>query len=147
MEFFASAVSTLQTLVVALGAGLSVWGVINLLEGYGPDNPGAMGRAREEADKKTRWTAGRGNVLLRVSLVATEFIIKSKSLLTYRHYVGIMKPTKLGVDFICLLPRSMALIFFIQMMAKARRLCSYTVLEPTIKCLSRKSKPFGTHTV
>ena len=41
MQFFTSAVSTLQTLVVALGAGLAVWGVINLLEGYGSDNPGA----------------------------------------------------------------------------------------------------------
>lgn len=41
MAFFTSAVSTLQTLVVALGAGLAVWGVINLLEGYGSDNPGA----------------------------------------------------------------------------------------------------------
>lgn len=41
MQFFSSAVTTLQTLVVALGAGLAVWGVINLLEGYGSDNPGA----------------------------------------------------------------------------------------------------------
>ena len=41
MAFFTSAISTLQTLVVALGAGLGVWGVINLLEGYGNDNPGA----------------------------------------------------------------------------------------------------------
>jgi hypothetical protein len=41
MEFFSSAVDTLQTLVIALGAGLAVWGVINLLEGYGSDNPAA----------------------------------------------------------------------------------------------------------
>ena len=41
MAFFTSAITTLQTLVVALGAGLGVWGVINLLEGYGNDNPGA----------------------------------------------------------------------------------------------------------
>ena len=41
MAFFTSAISTLQTLVVALGAGLGVWGVINLLEGYGNDNSGA----------------------------------------------------------------------------------------------------------
>jgi hypothetical protein len=38
MAFFSSAISILQTLVVALGAGLAVWGVINLLEGYGNDN-------------------------------------------------------------------------------------------------------------
>ena len=38
MAFFTSAVGTLQTLVVALGAGLGIWGAINLLEGYGNDN-------------------------------------------------------------------------------------------------------------
>lgn len=41
MEFFTAAIGSLQTLVVALGAGLGIWGVINLLEGYGNDNPGA----------------------------------------------------------------------------------------------------------
>ena len=46
MQFFASAVTTLQTLVVALGAGLAVWGVVNLLEGYGSDNPGANAHVR-----------------------------------------------------------------------------------------------------
>lgn len=39
MAFFTSAITTLKTLVVAIGAGLGVWGVINLLEGYGNDNP------------------------------------------------------------------------------------------------------------
>ena len=32
MQFFSSAIDTLQTLVVALGAGLGVWGVVNLLK-------------------------------------------------------------------------------------------------------------------
>ena len=41
MAFFSSAIDTLQTLVIALGAGLGVWGVVNLLEGYGSDNPGS----------------------------------------------------------------------------------------------------------
>ena len=41
MEFFNSAVGVLQTLVIALGAGLGIWGAINLMEGYGNDNPGA----------------------------------------------------------------------------------------------------------
>lgn len=36
-----SASGSLQTIVIALGAGLGVWGAINLLEGYGNDNPGA----------------------------------------------------------------------------------------------------------
>lgn len=38
MEFFNSAIEVLQTLVIALGAGLGIWGAINLLEGYGQDN-------------------------------------------------------------------------------------------------------------
>ena len=45
MDFFDSAIDVLQTLVIALGAGLAVWGVINLLEGYGNDNPGAKGQS------------------------------------------------------------------------------------------------------
>ena len=34
MAFFNSAVTVLQTLVVALGAGRGTWGAINLLEGF-----------------------------------------------------------------------------------------------------------------
>ena len=48
MAFFTSAVDTLQTLVVALGAGLAVWGVINLLEGYGSDNPAAKSQGMKQ---------------------------------------------------------------------------------------------------
>ncbi len=40
MAFFNSAVGVLQTLVIALGAGLVIWGAINLLERYGNVNPG-----------------------------------------------------------------------------------------------------------
>ncbi len=46
MDFFNSAIGILKTLVIALGAGLGVWGVINLLEGYGNDNPGANAQVR-----------------------------------------------------------------------------------------------------
>lgn len=46
MSFFSSAITTLQTLVVALGAGLGVWGGVNLMEGYGNDNPGANAHVR-----------------------------------------------------------------------------------------------------
>ena len=38
MAFFEQAITVFQTLVIALGAGLGIWGVINLLEGYGNDN-------------------------------------------------------------------------------------------------------------
>lgn len=43
MQFFATAVTALQTLVIALGAGLAAWGVVNLLEGYSSDNAAANG--------------------------------------------------------------------------------------------------------
>ena len=46
MDFFASAIQVLQTLVIALGAGLGVWGLVNLLEGYGNDNHGANAHVR-----------------------------------------------------------------------------------------------------
>ena len=41
MAFFNSAIDILGTLVVALGGGVCAWGGINLLAGYGNDNPGA----------------------------------------------------------------------------------------------------------
>ena len=41
MEFFTTAVNGLKIVVTAIGAGIGVWGVINLLEGYGNDNAGA----------------------------------------------------------------------------------------------------------
>ena len=48
MEFFNSAIEVLQTLVVALGAGLGVWGAVNLLEGYGGDNPSAKSQGMKQ---------------------------------------------------------------------------------------------------
>ena len=46
MAFFQSSVTVLQTLVIALGAGLGIWGGVNLMEGYGGDNPGANAHVR-----------------------------------------------------------------------------------------------------
>ena len=54
MSFFTSAVNILQTLVVAIGAGLGVWGVINLMEGYGNDNPGAKSQGIKQLMSR-RW--------------------------------------------------------------------------------------------
>lgn len=48
MEFFGEAINTLKILVIALGAGLGAWGVINLLEGYGNDNPGAKSQGMKQ---------------------------------------------------------------------------------------------------
>jgi hypothetical protein len=63
MEFFTSAIDTLQTLVIALGAGLGVWGIINLLEGYGNDNPGAKSQGMKQL------MAGGGVALIGFTLV------------------------------------------------------------------------------
>ena len=63
MQFFASAITTLQTLVIALGAGLGVWGVVNLLEGYGSDNPGAKSQGIKQL------VAGGGVALIGMTLV------------------------------------------------------------------------------
>ena len=48
MEFFNQSITVLQTLVVAIGAGLGVWGGINLLEGYGQDNPGSKSQGMKQ---------------------------------------------------------------------------------------------------
>lgn len=63
MQFFSQAINVLQTLVVALGAGLAVWGVVNLLEGYGNDNPGAKSQGIKQL------MAGGGVVLIGTTLV------------------------------------------------------------------------------
>ena len=63
MEFFNSAIDVLQTLVIALGAGLGIWGVINLLEGYGNDNPGAKSQGIKQL------MAGGGVVLIGMQLI------------------------------------------------------------------------------
>ena len=63
MEFFNSAVGVLQTLVVALGAGLGIWGVINLLEGYGQDNPASKSQGMKQL------MAGGGIVLIGINLI------------------------------------------------------------------------------
>lgn len=63
MAFFASAISILQTLVVAIGAGLGVWGVINLMEGYGNDNPGAKSQGIKQL------MSGGGVILIGTQLI------------------------------------------------------------------------------
>ena len=63
MAFFTSAVTTLQTLVVALGAGLGVWGVVNLLEGYGSDNPGSKSQGMKQL------MAGGGIIVIGTTLI------------------------------------------------------------------------------
>ena len=63
MDFFNSAVDCLETLVCALGAGLGIWGAINLLEGYGNDNPGAKSQGIKQL------MSGGGVILIGTQLI------------------------------------------------------------------------------
>ena len=63
MEFFNQAIDIIKILVMALGAGLAVWGVINLLEGYGSDNPEAKSQGIKQL------MAGGGVVLIGLQLI------------------------------------------------------------------------------
>ena len=63
MEFINQAVTVRQTLVGPLGAGLAVWGVVSLMEGYGNDKPGA----KSQGIKKLM--AGGGVVLIGTTLI------------------------------------------------------------------------------
>ena len=63
IAFFNSAIDVLQTLVIALGGGMGVWGAINLLEGYGNDNPGAKSQGIKQL------MAGGGMALIGMTLV------------------------------------------------------------------------------
>ena len=63
MAFFQSSITVLQTLVIAIGAGLGLWGGINLMEGYGNDNPGAKSQGIKQL------MAGGGIALIGMVLV------------------------------------------------------------------------------
>ena len=63
MAFFSSTVEVLQTLVTAIGAGLGIWGLVNLLEGYGHDNPGAKSQGIKQL------MAGGGVALIGTTVV------------------------------------------------------------------------------
>ncbi len=63
MSFFTNAIDVLQTLVIALGGGLCVWGGINLLEGYGQDNPALQKPGHQAAH------GGGGVALIGITLI------------------------------------------------------------------------------
>jgi hypothetical protein len=63
MQFFDATIEVMGTLVTALGAGLGVWGVINLLEGYGGDNPASKSQGVKQL------MAGGGIALIGMVLI------------------------------------------------------------------------------
>ena len=38
MDIFTQALSVIQAILFLIGAALGIWGIVNLLEGYGSDN-------------------------------------------------------------------------------------------------------------
>lgn len=58
MEFFVEMIDTLGIAVTAIGAGVGIWGGINLFEGYGSDNAGAKSQGMKQI------MAGGGVILI-----------------------------------------------------------------------------------
>ena len=45
-SFISTACTVLKSVICLIGAGVGVWGVVNLLEGYGQDNPASNAHVR-----------------------------------------------------------------------------------------------------
>lgn len=61
--FIDTAGTVLKSVICLIGGGLGVWGVVNLLEGYGNDNPGAKSQGMKQL------MSGLGLILLGMILV------------------------------------------------------------------------------
>lgn len=61
--FISTAGTVLRSVIILIGAGVGVWGVVNLLEGYGNDNAGAKSQGMKQL------MAGLGLILLGVIMV------------------------------------------------------------------------------
>ena len=62
-SFISTACKVLKALIILIGAGLGVWGVVSLIEGYGGDNPAAKSQGMKQL------MAGIGLIILAVALV------------------------------------------------------------------------------
>ena len=62
-SFLTAGVSALKVVIIAVGGGLAVLGVVNLLEGYGNDNPSAKSQGMKQ------FMAGAGVMLIGALLV------------------------------------------------------------------------------
>jgi len=52
MELFAAMMNVIQTAIIAIGVGLSLYGGINLMEGYGGDNPASKSQGIKQVMAK-----------------------------------------------------------------------------------------------
>ena len=62
-SFITTACTVLKSVICLIGGGVGVWGIVNLLEGYGNDNPGAKSQGMKQL------MAGLGLILLAIVLV------------------------------------------------------------------------------
>ena len=62
-DFINKATTVLQAVISLIGAGLAVWGVVNLIEGYGGDNAAAKSQGMKQL------MAGIGLIVLAVVMV------------------------------------------------------------------------------
>jgi len=63
MAFFGSMIGALSKITVGVGAALGVWGGVNLMEGYGNDNPGAKSQGVKQL------VAGGGVVVIGLTVI------------------------------------------------------------------------------
>lgn len=61
--FITTAGTILKSVICLIGGGVALWGVVNLLEGYGNDNPGAKSQGMKQL------MAGLGLIILGIVLV------------------------------------------------------------------------------
>lgn len=61
--FITSAMTVLKTVICLIGGGLGIWGVVNLIEGYGSDNPGAKSQGIKQ------FVAGLALIILALVMV------------------------------------------------------------------------------
>lgn len=66
-DFQSSAQDALKTVVTLIGGAVGAWGVINLLEGYGGDNPGAKSQGIKQA------VAGVGLIIVGATIIPAIF--------------------------------------------------------------------------
>lgn len=62
-SFISTACKVLKALIILIGGGIAVWGIVNLVEGYGSDNPGAKSQGMKQL------MAGIALIILAIALV------------------------------------------------------------------------------
>ena len=62
-NFIKNAMTVLKSVICLIGGGLGIWGVVNLIEGYGSDNPGSKSQGIKQ------FVAGLGLIILALVMV------------------------------------------------------------------------------